>query len=115
MFIGNFAVTRFISIHALREEGDANAINKTANTNISIHALREEGDFTSCLPSPLKNTISIHALREEGDFILTGDHHGGNDFYPRPPRGGRHQPFIAFRVQDQISIHALREEGDGMN
>ena len=34
------------------------------------------------------------------------------DFYPRPPRGGRHivvrlhcQPFL-------ISIHALREEGD---
>ena len=33
---------------------------------ISIHALREEGDWrrTRC---PKRNTISIHALREEGD------------------------------------------------
>ena len=34
------------------------------------------------------------------------------DFYPRPPRGGRHR--VAFAVEDttDISIHALREEGD---
>ena len=35
--------------------------------------------------------ISIHALREEGDdmeYIYT---YLGNDFYPRPPRGGRQQ------------------------
>ena len=34
--------------------------------------------------------ISIHALREEGD--LRGGKAGGvyKDFYPRPPRGGRH-------------------------
>ena len=35
----------YISIHALREEGDLKPINNiTAITNISIHALREEGD-----------------------------------------------------------------------
>ena len=34
------------------------------------------------------------------------------DFYPRPPRGGRH---CGARLEDgteEISIHALREEGD---
>ena len=35
-----------------------------------------------------------------------------NDFYPRPPRGGRH--FLLFNCFQyiKISIHALREEGD---
>ena len=33
-------------------------------------------------------------------------------FYPRPPRGGRHPEVYARRVRDRISIHALREEGD---
>ena len=30
MFIGNFAVTRFISIHALREEGDVTAAHRAS-------------------------------------------------------------------------------------
>ena len=35
-----------------------------------------------------------------------------SDFYPRPPRGGRHvaQPMLCAAIK--ISIHALREEGD---
>ena len=35
---------QFISIHALREEGDEPAAEAPAPTGISIHALREEGD-----------------------------------------------------------------------
>ena len=35
--------------------------------------------------------ISIHALREEGDAHQGGRHRRGQDFYPRPPRGGRQQ------------------------
>ena len=81
-----------ISIHALREEGDAGALGTAYASNISIHALREEGDpgaavhcgqdaeFLSTpsarratasggLQKALKN-ISIHALREEGDAML---------------------------------------------
>ena len=56
---------------------------------ISIHALREEGDYRFEHISARIYTISIHALREEGD------HPGYNigellgNFYPRPPRGGR--------------------------
>ena len=33
--------------------------------------------------------ISIHALREEGDGGSGTGHSLGDDFYPRPPRGGR--------------------------
>ena len=34
--------------------------------DISIHALREEGDAWSA-KTPIRGVISIHALREEGD------------------------------------------------
>ena len=38
-------VRQTISIHALREEGDALGIEISRNVHISIHALREEGDL----------------------------------------------------------------------
>ena len=78
--------------------------------------------------------ISIHALREEGDQTKYTVNPKPKDFYPRPPRGGRHvipagesldREFLstpsarratdggtASAMQGQISIHALREEGD---
>ena len=81
-----------------------------------------------------ESTISIHALREEGDHCVICRYAGRPDFYPRPPRGGRHDvrqldavdfEFLstpsARRATDAgadetgepaISIHALREEGD---
>ena len=56
--------------------------------------------------------ISIHALREEGDWIHFDVRTKKYNFYPRPPRGGRHiKLHKGFRHFD-ISIHALREEGD---
>ena len=36
----------------------------------------------------------------------------GRDFYPRPPRGGRHSTYEDSAAPYVISIHALREEGD---
>ena len=56
--------------------------------------------------------ISIHALREEGDQDHHAKHHRLDDFYPRPPRGGRPFPHGTKLTASQISIHALREEGD---
>ena len=57
--------------------------------DISIHALREEGD-TDVWRFPITNiAISIHALREEGDVFNLENFFNGDDFYPRPPRGGR--------------------------
>ena len=57
---------RGISIHALREEGDADRVSVLAVLAISIHALREEGDA----PRPQHKEVTTY-------------------FYPRPPRGGR--------------------------
>ena len=37
-------------------------------------------------------SISTHALREEGDVMRLTNWTGIPYFYPRPPRGGRHQP-----------------------
>ena len=57
----------YISIHALREEGDASRNGIGLLNGISIHALREEGDTASLIPFITSAIISIHALREEGD------------------------------------------------
>ena len=37
-------------------------------------------------------SISIHALREEGDTVPSSETTSVEDFYPRPPRGGRRGP-----------------------
>ena len=56
---------------------------------ISIHALREEGDDKTSLFERFQ-IISIHALREEGDESKHVASTVLGNFYPRPPRGGRH-------------------------
>ena len=130
-----------------------------SNGCISIPALREEGDqlqkvtythFEKFLspPSARRATtkrmgirkgakISIPALREEGDPLPSSKAALQNDFYPRPPRGGRrsrrsaghHHAYFYPRpprggrldhMDDEteaskISIPALREEGDALN
>ena len=88
---GGFGVgcrLQIISIHALREEGDWPARRGRRQIPISIHALREEGDAVRVLLPPAR-PISIHALREEGDSTAGSCPARWNDFYPRPPRGGR--------------------------
>ena len=122
-----------ISIHALREEGDATAKELDAGGEISIHALREEGDAFAPGGGDFV-IISIHALREEGDRSRTRSSTASRNFYPRPPRGGRPGDFLVYAHipvflstpsarratgglqrhahRQPISIHALREEGD---
>ena len=80
-----------ISIHALREEGDVGHGIVVHRSGISIHALREEGDLDSDIAQIIYK-ISIHALREEGDTVPSSETTSVEDFYPRPPRGGRLQP-----------------------
>ena len=82
------SVHQSISIHALREEGDARFRRLHTEVPISIHALREEGDEAVCFPTD-HSVISIHALREEGDISIPAALPQGRYFYPRPPRGGR--------------------------
>ena len=57
-------------------------------------------------------SISIHALREEGDEFFDLPKGTLQNFYPRPPRGGRRAAGESAFQSGEISIHALREEGD---
>ena len=89
-----------ISIHALREEGDAyEPFHLREKIEISIHALREEGD--ECREHAGRNQcISIHALREEGDQRQPCIVAKLLYFYPRPPRGGRRcRPEQSYKLQ----------------
>ena len=89
---GNAPVKLFISIHALREEGDDK--NKKCgiiqSKFLSTPSVRRATVFGPPCVFPV--SISIHALREEGDFVV-----------------GKAPVFVI------ISIHALREEGDSKN
>ena len=78
-----------ISIHALREEGDYDYGNNTAQIVefLSTPSARR-ATFTKYKKAE-KKVISIHALREEGDPVFTVQTSLPDDFYPRPPRGGR--------------------------
>ncbi len=86
-------------------------VESLAPLRISIHALREEGDFVHH-EKHIVFVISIHALREEGDAERITITIKPNNFYPRPPRGGRRPDIHAVADKVGISIHALREEGD---
>ena len=123
-----------ISIHALREEGDA----LPALVRIKLGKfLSTPSARRATLSGPRRSSpcfISIHALREEGDQELVRRSASSRYFYPRPPRGGRRDgvalglPKVVFLSTPSarratciaggrvlallISIHALREEGD---
>ena len=78
---------------------------------ISIHALREEGDATSCLCVSVSHNFYPRPPRGgRPHWLLALAFH--LDFYPRPPRGGRLDFYYPVFANLGISIHALREEGD---
>ena len=78
-----------ISIHALREEGDAVTSYSLNEYAISIHALREEGDLPgTMLRRPAGRFLSTPSARRATASIL-GAKRRIPHFYPRPPRGGR--------------------------
>ena len=83
--------------------------------SISIHALREEGDarseFRLCITLRFLSTPS--ARRATVPLMVFQTPH--TDFYPRPPRGGRRDGFGQIADDTVISIHALREEGDRLS
>ena len=105
---------RSISIHALREEGDwmptkeysvpqiflstpsaRRATQPMRSTllrcPISIHALREEGDGLACqCPGQRWAFLSTPSARR-ATLAYTAAWNELQDFYPRPPRGGRQQ------------------------
>ena len=79
-----------ISIHALREEGDAGVFSQIVDLGVFLSTPSVRRATRSC--SPGWSAVSY--------------------FYPRPPRGGRHRRFFRHDQFCDISIHALREEGD---
>ena len=126
----------WISIHALREEGDA-CRKRICGLAIYFYPRPPRGGrLDACnaateiikflsTPSARRATgvdvqddrfevISIHALREEGDTAPAIIPIPLPNFYPRPPRGGRHKAQASAASGPVISIHALREEGDRM-
>ena len=111
----------YISIHALRVEGDKSIFDRLrrrirnfyprppgggrrvlsknlmlSTRLISIHALRVEGDKTFCSVLRVHFYISIHALRVEGDAANYAGECVADNFYPRPPGGGRQQKRTKF-------------------
>ena len=104
--------SNFISIHALREEGDFHEAFEADSILISIHALREEGD--QCSQSNRLGTKKFLSTPSARRATPTGwyDWQNSTNFYPRPPRGGRHNCVMGYITIFTISIHALREEGD---
>ena len=90
IYIFIFVFVPSISIHALRVEGDPHNMYAIACTHfISIHALRVEGDPHNMYAIACTHFISIHALRVEGDHPSAKSISKKFYFYPRPPGGGR--------------------------
>ena len=124
----------FISIHALREEGDVcthgsvsfspiflstpsarratSAVQGDNRPKIFLSTPSARRATTDVVKQRVDFFISIHALREEGDYHTFSILSRGFYFYPRPPRGGRRFLKKSFIGLCLISIHALREEGD---
>ena len=133
---GKVTLTLEISIHALREEGDSSlpgsppsrsdfyprpprggrrSTNGNVNIDgkISIHALREEGDGRNTICSRGHRRFLSTPSARRATKRLSRHSASNSDFYPRPPRGGRHANIRRRPRTNIISIHALREEGDG--
>ncbi len=131
------AAERFLSTPSARRATRYAIVNVLLCFFISIHALREEGDVVMrmiaawsmlFLSTPSARRATISTIFQQS-FQL--------NFYPRPPRGGRPTSIsVAFafflflstpsarratlaELQNimlrAISIHALREEGDSKN
>ena len=108
---GRYHVNIFQSTPSARRATSPAAVYGYA-LEISIHALREEGDAEIVPSADTETPISIHALREEGDSVSSVSETFNSNFNPRPPRGGRPEELDGLIALMKISIHALREEGD---
>ena len=103
--------------------------------SISIHALREEGDITGDVDLNHAYKFLSTPSARRATLLSLGRRALPEDFYPRPPRGGRPARYrVASKTTAflstpsarratfdaaslllprwKISIHALREEGD---
>ena len=123
-----------ISIHALREEGDATARDTTCR-RMNFYPRPPRGGRQSSpyiwmmvltflsTPSVRRATITLSEFFAKAEDFYPRPPRGGrhataaptaksSNFYPRPPRGGRQGSNTVTINVTAISIHALREEGD---
>ena len=82
----------YISIHALRVEGDRWRSRRDGGRYISIHALRVEGDPVRSKNALQPFVISIHALRVEGDCSCPQQCSAGRALFLSTPSGWRATP-----------------------
>ena len=124
----------FISIHALREEGDGRGL-RASRWPKNFYPRPPRGGRPS-RKRPLHPTVNFYPRPPRGgrplrpapqpayrSHFYPRPPRGGRppvtaiaavhrNFYPRPPRGGRRTIQHSVHPLSQISIHALREEGD---
>ena len=106
-------LTEWISIHALRVEGDRHPLTRFRDRwhfyprppgggrpRGNFHGLYIEIFLST--PSGWRATRAFHTVTRRSDY-----------FYPRPPGGGRQLDGASKGYGAAISIHALRVEGDG--
>ena len=109
VFVGE---CNFISIHALREEGDT-VLFRICAVLCNFYPRPPRGGRQSASVKPPWPILflSTPSARRATHLLLT-DWRYKTYFYPRPPRGGRRLFLEPLRHGCPISIHALREEGD---
>ena len=101
-----------ISIHALREEGDAPGTSPCSIKRYFYPRPPRGGRrVVSGLCLVIKAFLSTPSARRATKSAYDDGVQYGH-FYPRPPRGGRQFDPFSGKMFSLISIHALREEGD---
>ena len=107
-------LTVYISIHALRGEGDQNYRNvRHRHGCISIHALRGEGDQCNAMECAIEALFQSTPSVGRATTLAIHRKQVKKNFNPRPPWGGRLTLNHFSTLRYKISIHALRGEGDG--
>ena len=80
---------QFLSTPSARRATSAHFLVRCSHLFLSTPSARRATIRFDIMEYPLQ--ISIHALREEGDPLPSSRAALQNDFYPRPPRGGRRE------------------------
>ena len=111
--ISHYAVIEFLSTPSARRATSNNSFSIRFFLFLSTPSARratidQQAEIDSYL-------ISIHALREEGDPFRHRSERVKEDFYPRPPRGGRHQTTLTAEMYRKFlsTPSARRATGQG--
>ena len=89
-----------ISIHALREEGDAAAVRRCAPLRYFYPRPPRGGRRAEAGTTPNAVLFLSTPSARRATLLSKSVHCGHSNFYPRPPRGGRpfHNPYTTFNL-----------------